>query len=118
MRHLYSNEELGVKKYEESRKVVEHAIANHNFFKEQFKKQLLNPEFNFLSLELGLKNLIHIMKSSQFDIELLKDALRLWVQKRNTYKGEKYRFGTLIMRMFHFYNIPDAAIDVSHIFFL
>lgn len=113
MRHLYSGEELGVKKYAESRKVVEHAIANHLFFKQQFRKQLLNMEFSLTHLEYGLKNLLHIMSNTYSDVSLLKDALRTWLQRRNEQQGDKYRFDTIALRAFYYLNMPNEAIQVS-----
>lgn len=115
IRCLYSGEELGVKKYEDSRKIVEHAIANHMFFKTQFRKQLLNTEYNLTHLEYGLKNLLHIMKNNENDICILRDALKTLIYKQNECEGDKYRFDTIVMRAFHFLNMPDEAIEVIHI---
>lgn len=117
IRHLYSGEELGVKKYAESRKVVEHAIANHTFFKEQFRKQLLNMEFSLTHLEYGLKNLLHIMSNTHTDVSLLKDTLRTWLHRRNELQGDKYRFDTIVLRAFYYLNMPNEAIQVGFIQF-
>lgn len=115
IRCLYSGEELGIKKYEESRKVVEHAIANHVFFKQQFRKQLLNAEYSLTHLEYALKNLLHIMCNTQTDISILKDALRTLIYKRNDFEGDKYRFDAIIFRAFHYLNMPEEAIQVVQI---
>lgn len=112
-RHIYSSEELGVKKYAESRKTVEHAIANHAFFKQHFRKQLLNMEFSLTHLEYGLKNLTHIISNTPSDVSLLKDALRTWLQRRNEQQGDKYRFDTVVLRAFYYLNMPNEAIRVS-----
>lgn len=114
---MYSGEELGVKKYQDSREVVEHAIANHTFFKTQFRKQLLNTEYNLTHLEYGLKNLLHIMKNNENDVSILRDALKTLIYKQNEYEGDKYRFDTIVMRAFHFLNMPNEAIQVIHIAF-
>lgn len=116
IRCLYSGEELGVKKYEESRKVVEHAIANHMFFKTQFRKQLMNTDYNLTHLEYGLKNLLHIMNNNDNDISILKDALKTLIHKQNEYDGDKYRFDTVVMRAFHYLNMPDQAVEVLNTF--
>lgn len=115
IRCLYSGEELGVKRYEESRKEVEHAIANHAFFKQQFRKQLLNTETSLTHVEYGLKNLLHIMNNSYADISILKDALRTLIHKRQDFEGDKYRFDSIVVRAFHYLNMPDEAIEVNHI---
>lgn len=112
IRCLYSGEELGIKKYEDSRKVVEHAIANHIFYKQQLRKQLLNSEYSLTHLEYALKNLLHIMNNTQTDTLLLKDTLQTLLYKRNDFEGDKYRFDTIIMRAFHYLNMPDEAIQV------
>lgn len=110
---MYSGEELGVKSYQEARKVVEHAIANQMFFKTQFRKQLNNPDFNLTHLEYGLKNLLHIMTKNHNDIIILKEALKTLICRQKEYEGDKYRFDTIIMRAFYFLNMPDHAIEVS-----
>lgn len=102
-----------MKKYAESRRTVEHAIANHSFFKQHFRKQLLNMEFSLTHLEYGLKNLLHIMINTQSDVSLLKDALRTWLQRRNEHQGDKYRFDTIVLRTFYFLNMPNEAVQVS-----
>lgn len=112
IRCLYSGEELGIKKYQESRKVVEHAIANHLFFKQQLRKQLLNADYSLTHLEYALKNLLHIMCNAQTDMSILKDTLRTLIYKRKDFEGDKYRFDTIILRAFHFLNMPDEAIEV------
>lgn len=111
-RCLYSGEELGVKKYADSRKVVEHAIANHAFFKQHFRKQLLNMEFSLTHLEYGLKNLLHIMCNTDTDVSLVRDALRTWIQKRSELQGDSYRFDTTVLRAFYHLNMPNEAIQV------
>lgn len=93
--------------------MVEHAIANHSFFKQQFRKQLLNMEFSTTHLEYGLKNLLHIMCNTDTDASLLKDALRTWLQRRSEYQGDQYRFDTVVLRAFHFLNMPNEAMQVS-----
>lgn len=104
-----------MKRYEESRKEVEHAIANHAFFKQQFRKQLLNTETSLTHVEYGLKNLLHIMNNSYADISILKDALRTLIHKRQDFEGDKYRFDSIVVRAFHYLNMPDEAIEVNHI---
>lgn len=114
IRCLYSGEELGIKKYEESRKVVEYAIVNHDFFKQQFRKQLLNADYSLTHVEYGLKNLLHIMKNTHSDVTLLRNALQTLIYKRHNYVGDKYRFDTIVLRAFHYLNMPNEAMDVSH----
>lgn len=104
---------MGVKKYEESRKDVEHAIANHAFFKQQFRRQIVNAETSLTQIEYGLKNLLHILCKNQMDIILLKDALRTLLYKRQEFDGDKYRFDTIILRAFHYLNMPDEALEVK-----
>lgn len=112
IRYLYSGEELGIKKYEESRKLAEHAIANHQFFKHNFRKLILHKEFNQIRIEYGLKNLLHIMINSSSDVSILRDALCKLIQMQTECEGEKYRFDSIIMRTFYFLNMPDEAIEV------
>lgn len=114
IRWLYSGEELGIKRYEESRKEVEHAIANHAFFKQQFRRQILNAETTLTHIEYGLKNLLHIMCKNQSDISLAKDALRTLLYKRQDFDGDKYRFDTIVLRACHFLNMADVALEVTH----
>lgn len=116
IRYLYSIDELGVKNYAESRKLAEHAIANHEFFKQHFRKQLANVDFSLTSLEYGLKNLLHIMGNNINDITLLRNALGTFIQKRKDAKEDTYNFGTIIMRACHFFNIPDEAKQVKTAF--
>lgn len=92
--------------------MVEHAIANHMFYKQQLRKQLLNSEYSLTHLEYALKNLLHIMNNTQTDILLLKDTLQTLLYKRSDFEGDKYRFDTIIMRAFHYLNMPDEAMQV------
>lgn len=110
---MYSGEELGIKNYEKSRKVVEHAVANHAFFKQQFGKQLSNPEYSLTHLEYGLKNLIHLMKNSS-DVNLLMTALYHLIQKRADTQEDGYRFDSVIMRAFYYLDMPDEALKVIY----
>lgn len=70
-------------------------------------------EFSLTHLEYGLKNLLHLMCNTDIDVRLLKDALHTWVQRRNETEGDKYRFDTIVLRAFHFLNMPNEAIQVS-----
>lgn len=82
------------------------------FYKQQLRKQLLNSEYSLTHLEYALKNLLHIMNNTQTDTLLLKDTLQTLLYKRNDFEGDKYRFDTIIMRAFHYLNMPDEAIQV------
>lgn len=104
---------MGIQNYEKSRRVVEHAIANHDFFKSRLAKQLGNPDYSLSSLEYSLKNLLHLMSNSHSDMKLLNGVLHRLIQQRTNYEGDKYRFDTIIMRMFYFLDMPNEALKVS-----
>lgn len=113
IRHLYSAEELGIRKYEESRNGAERAVKNHEFFKQNMKNRLTNPKYELLLLESDLRNFLHLMTNSKNDLQILQTALYQLVQKRPNYQGDKYRVGTVIMRVLHFLKMPEQAMMVS-----
>lgn len=76
------------------------------------QKRLQNPKYELLLLESDLKNLIHLMTNTEKDAQILHTALYQLVQKRKEYGGDKYRIGTVIMRMLHFLKMSDLALKV------
>lgn len=52
------------------------------------------------------------MGNNPTDIGILREALRSLIHKRAGYEGDKYRFDSIIMRAFHYLNMPDEAIEV------
>lgn len=56
------------------------------------------------------------MSNNDNDISILRDALKTLIHKQNEYDGDKYRFDTVVMRAFHYLNMPDEAIEVLHTF--
>lgn len=112
VRYLFSAEELGIKKYEESRQNAGRAVRNHDFFKQTMSNRLTNPKYELLLLESDLRTFVHLMTNSRNDIAVLKSALHQLVKKRRDYDGDKYRIGTILMRMCSFLKLPDEALMV------
>lgn len=73
----------------------------------------MNPDYSYTHVEMGVKNLVHIMTGSPSDITLLMSALYQLIQKENEWHGDKYRFDSVVMRAFYYLNLPDEAIKVN-----
>lgn len=118
MRTLFSHLELGIDNYCKSRAAVKRAIPNAAAYKNEIKSTISNQleEITVPSLELKLKNFIHLITNDEDDLALLLFVMKLLVNKRIGYDGDKYRFDTILMRMFYHLNMPDDAIRVRNKF--
>lgn len=113
---MHSGEQLGIVKYAQSRLAAEHAIVNHESFKEELRTQLPNTDFPILRLENGLKNMVHIMHNNRADFYLLKNALRTYIQRYDEWPiKDKFIFDAVLMRAFYFLDMPDEAVEVNAI---
>lgn len=107
---------MGVEGYEKARIDVQDIVANHAEYKENFHRKFIHKPCHMMKYENGLKDLIYMMQKDLDDIKILQDALNILVRKQKGYRGEKYNFGPIIMRAFHYLNMPDVAIKVSGLF--
>lgn len=104
---------MGIENYRKSREKVKRAIPDTNLFKNQIKSNPIElQEISVPDLESKLKNFIHLISNDPVDLDLLLILMKLLVAKRMGYDGDKYRFDTILMRMFHHLNKPDDAIRV------
>ncbi|XP_031617531.1 pentatricopeptide repeat-containing protein 2, mitochondrial-like [Contarinia nasturtii] len=110
LRYLFSWEELGIEGYKHARTDVENLVANHSDYKKNFRKHFIDNQCDMVKYENKLKDLIYMINKNSDDIRILKGALNTLVQKRKGYMGKKYCFSTVIMRAFHYLNMPVEAI--------
>ncbi|XP_031631367.1 uncharacterized protein LOC116345815 [Contarinia nasturtii] len=110
IRGLFSGQDLGITSYEQAREAVGHAIANPEKFKDKLKTTLDEP--TLIGLEFSLKNLLHIMENDEKDFMILKATLKTLIDKQADFHGEKYHFDAIIMRAFHYLNMPNEAIEL------
>lgn len=68
------------------------------------------------TLENDFKDLIHILGNTKDDIDLLLNVLRKINKENENGKEQRkpYKFGPMIMRVFHFYGLDDVAIQVNN----
>lgn len=62
------------------------------------------------------KDLIHLVDNTDSDIDLLIQVLRRVIKTdQDVYDPDKqYNFGPIIMRVFHYYQLADVAIEVNN----
>ncbi|XP_031629406.1 pentatricopeptide repeat-containing protein 2, mitochondrial-like [Contarinia nasturtii] len=111
IRCLFSGEELGIKNYELVRKQVKDYVKNPLRYKQNFENRFVDEDCNFTKYETELNNLLHVVEKSESDMILLKEALNTLIEKQSEYEGEKYAFGTVIMRTLYFLDMPNKAIE-------
>lgn len=106
---------MGIQKFEDVRGDVSGFWDKNKVkFKENFKIEYLYEGCNFAKFENGLKDYLYVMNNDAHDVNILRRALDLLIKKQNEYKGRgKYSFGTVIMRAFHFLDMPKEALEVS-----
>lgn len=114
IRYLFSGEELGITNYELARKQVTNFVRDPLQFKQTFKEKFIDvEESNFTKYENGVKDLLHVINNNESDMDVMKIALDTLIQKQSEFKGNKYSFGTVIMRLFYFLDTPKRAIEVN-----
>lgn len=103
-RTLFSEKILGISAYETQRMRINGYQMNKKKLK--FEMRMNNPE----QLIATTKQMIHLMDKSNESKVLLQQSLRTI----NKLPDEKrtYLFGPLVMRMFHYLNLPDEANQV------
>lgn len=113
MRHLFSGEELGIQEYIKCRQNNEDTYDYPLIYKEKLRQQLADEKCHIIKYESDLKRFLHLMDNNPVDINTLKDALAIVIHKQNGYKGEKFFFGAVVMRAFHYLNMPAQAVEVN-----
>ncbi|XP_031629373.1 pentatricopeptide repeat-containing protein 2, mitochondrial-like [Contarinia nasturtii] len=111
IRCLFSGEELGIKNYELARKQVEYFVKDPLKYKQHFENRFVDEDCNFTKYENGIKDLLHVVEKNENDMIILKEALNTLIERQREYEGEKYAFGTVIMRTLYFLDMPNKAVE-------
>lgn len=115
IRCLFSRREMGIERYEEVREdIVTKWVKDPVAFKENFKIEFLYEGCNSVKFEKGFKDFLHVLNNDENDMKILKGALNTLIQKQKESNSKnKYSFGPVIMRAFHFLDMPNEALEVS-----
>lgn len=107
VRTLFSESVLGLPSYEETRLKIYNDRPKLSEFR--FIYEIRKSPVD--SLIRATSRYIHIITNKPGELDLLKHSLQRILDEDNS--SEPYRFGPLIMRMFHFLNLPMEAIEVK-----
>lgn len=103
-RTLFAEKSLGITDYEDRRlRLQDYAIR-----KKKLVYEMKSLDIN--SLVRTTKQFVHCTKGSPEEIIMLKQSLRLIHE--NTEGKSAYNFGPIVMRMFHYFNLPNEALEV------
>lgn len=109
VRTLLSAKTLGISEYETHRQRIRNFKVNK--LKLKFEMERNNTD----AVTQTIKQWIHVMAKDECvtDLELLQICLRHIYQ--NTESSTVYDFGPTVMRMLHFLNLPNQALQVIQI---
>lgn len=106
---LFSEKILRIDQYETQRMRVPH--NKFNIKRLEFSLNTKNME----SIVQETKQWIHTMDKLQVQVAfpLLQRCLRFIYNNCNEQMKDTYTFGPTVMRMMHFYNLPEKALQVN-----
>lgn len=106
MRSLFSEKTLRISDYETHRMRSENFKINHKRLVFEMRSN------NIDAIIRTTKQWIHVMdkRECETDFVLLQQCLRQIY--KNSDSTSTFNFGPLIMRMLHFFNLPDQALRV------
>lgn len=105
IRTLYSENFLGISKYEQQRQMQ----SDLRFDKNKLKYEIEMGDTE--SLLLSIKRAIYVVDKTVDHILLIKEGLQRI--QRNPDLANRFQFGPVVMRMLHYFNMPDMALQVD-----
>ncbi|KAK9293702.1 hypothetical protein QLX08_011411 [Tetragonisca angustula] len=106
IRHLYTERDLGITLYENSRFMFRNQFMTiENTFREKMK-EICQDEKGIIYTE-DLKAMIHLAQAEENDMQLVESMLEKYMQNIEEKKYGRYVFGPVIMRMFYYLNQPQ-----------
>ncbi|KAG6794738.1 pentatricopeptide repeat-containing protein 2, mitochondrial [Apis mellifera caucasica] len=110
IRCLYTEQDLGVTTYENSRFVFRNQFMTiENTFRERMK-EICEKEDGIIFTE-DLKAMIHLAQANDQDMFLLNNMLKKYIQKHEHNQIGSFVFGPIVMRMFYHLNQPKYALE-------
>lgn len=115
IRHLFTNESLGITTYLEDRNQGQVNTSNSNNFKENFNTKIQNLPLKLLTD--NFRRFIYLIENTPEDLNLLRKALKqLDAQStgklKNQFNEREYLFGPVVMRALSYFEQPEVAIEV------
>lgn len=109
IRTLYSAAALGVDNYSKTRERVQNQFTN---MADRFRTKMAeisNQESKNLVFTEDLKNMVHL--AGENDVELVLKMLRRFNSQNKDLRFGTFVFGPVVMRMLHYLNKPDEALN-------
>lgn len=104
-RSLYSERFLGISNYEKQRL----SLSDHQFDSQRLKYDIEMGDTD--SLLLSTKRAMFVVDKSMDHLMLIRDSLSRI--QRNPNVANRFVLGPVAMRMFHYLNMPDMALQVG-----
>ncbi|CAK9801562.1 Pentatricopeptide repeat-containing protein 2, mitochondrial [Anthophora plagiata] len=108
-RSLYSERDIGVTAYENTRFVFRNQFMTIEDTFRSKMKELCEQENGVIYTE-DLKAMLHLTQETDEDMDLLIKMLEKYVQIKHEQKLGTYVFGPVVMRMFYYLNQPRRAL--------
>lgn len=109
-RSLFSQNALGLEGYKNSRDYINNQFINADEkFREKMWEVAQDNEKTVFSEDL--KNLVHLIKKNEKDLELLKLML-IKYHKNQMIRTGTFVFGTVVMRALHYFDEPDLGLEL------
>ncbi|KAK9873225.1 hypothetical protein WA026_021717 [Henosepilachna vigintioctopunctata] len=108
-RTLFSKESMGIDAFEQQRERTKIQLSN---LEEKFKTRMqeyVNDEHNMIFSE-DLKNMVHLANNDQ-EVSLVVSMIERFNKQNKQLRFGNFKFGTIVMRLFHILNKPDVAIE-------
>ncbi|XP_072942350.1 pentatricopeptide repeat-containing protein 2, mitochondrial-like [Epargyreus clarus] len=108
VRNLYSPAALGIDGYLQTRKTIKEQFTN---FSDKFRTKMLefvSEPKNMIFTE-DLKNMVHMAEPT--DLELVLNMIKKFNNQKNEFRFGSFVFGPVVMRMFHFLDAPNEALQ-------
>ncbi|XP_043515265.1 pentatricopeptide repeat-containing protein 2, mitochondrial-like [Frieseomelitta varia] len=110
IRHLYTERDLGITLYENSRFMFRNQFMTiENTFREKMKEICRDNEGIIYTEDL--KAMIHLAQAEGNDMQLVESMLEKYIHNVEEKKYGRYVFGPIIMRMFYYLNQPQYALN-------
>ncbi|XP_044746100.1 pentatricopeptide repeat-containing protein 2, mitochondrial-like [Coccinella septempunctata] len=108
-RTLYCKASLGIDNFELQKVRTKHQLSN---LEEKFKERMreyVSDEKNMIFTE-DLKNMVYLTDNDQ-DVELVVAMIKRFNKQNQQLRFGSFKFGPIVMRMFHVLNKPQLAIE-------
>ncbi|XP_067004607.1 pentatricopeptide repeat-containing protein 2, mitochondrial [Anabrus simplex] len=111
VRTLYAQSALGIDNYVKSRESIHTQFAN---MMEKFKSKMQEysePESKNMIFTEDLKHMIHLADATPEDLNLIMKMMKRFNQQNKELRFGNYIFGPVVMRMYHFHDKPNDALQ-------